>query len=46
MNSIRSDSEDAFANNFLSVGVEIAGYTLSCISGKDSGFNPSFRGFG
>ena len=46
MNSIRSDSEDAVANNFLSVGVEIAGYTLSCISGKNSGFNPSFWGFG
>ena len=46
VNSIRSDSEDAVANNFLSVGVEIAGYTLSCISGKNSGFNPSFWGFG
>ena len=31
VNSIRSDSEDAIANNFLGVSVEI-GYTLSCIS--------------
>ena len=46
VNSIRSDSEDAVANNFLSVGVEIAGYTLSCTSGKNSGFNPSFWEFG
>ena len=46
VNSIRSDREDAVANDFLSVGVEITGYTLSCISGKNSGFNPSFWGFG
>ena len=46
MNSIRSDCEDAIANNFLGVGVEIAGYTLTCISGKNSGLNPSFGGFG
>ena len=37
MNSIRSDCEDAIANNFLGVGVEVAGYALTCISGKDSG---------
>ena len=37
VNSIRSDREDAVANDFLSVGVE---------SGKNSGFNPSFWGFG
>ena len=46
VNSIRSDREDAVANDFLSVGIEISGYTLSCISGKNSGFNPSFWGFG
>ena len=45
MNSIRSDCKDAIANNFLGVGVEIAGYTLTCISGKNSGLNPSFWGF-
>ena len=45
MNSIRSDCEDAVANNFLGVGVEVAGYTLTCISGKNSGLNPSFWGF-
>ena len=38
---------ERFVNSIrLSVGVEIAGYTLSCISGKNSGFNPSFWGFG
>ena len=45
MNSIRGDREDAIANNFLGVGVEVAGYTLPCISGKNSNLNPSFRGF-
>ena len=45
MNSIRGDCEDAIANNFLGVGVEVAGYTLTCISGKNSNLNPSFRGF-
>ena len=35
MNSIRSDCEDAIANNFLGVGVEVAGYTLTCVSGKN-----------
>ena len=45
MNSIRGDCEDAIANDFLGVGVEIAGYTLTCISGKNSNLNPSFRGF-
>ena len=46
VNSKRSYREDAVANDFLSVGVEITGYTLSGISGKNSGFNPSFWGFG
>ena len=45
MDSIRSDCKDAITNNFLGVGVEIAGYTLTCISGKNSGLNPSFWGF-
>ena len=45
MNSIRGDCEDAIANNFLGVGVEVGGYTLTCISGKNSNLNPSFRGF-
>ena len=45
MNSIRSDCQDAIANNFLGVGVEVAGYTLTCISGKNSDLNPSFGGF-
>ena len=45
MNSIRSDCEDAIANTFLGVGVEVAGYTLTCVSGKNSDLNPSFSGF-
>ena len=45
MDSIRRDCKDAITNNFLGVGVEIAGYTLTCISGKNSGLNPSFWGF-
>ena len=45
MNSIRSDCEDAIANNFLGVGVEVARYTLTCIGGKNSDLNPSFWGF-
>ena len=46
MNAIRSDCKDAIANNFLGVGVKIAGYTLTCISGKNSGLDSSFWGFG
>ena len=45
VNSIRSDSEDA-ANNFLSVGVEITGYTLSCISGKNTALIHPLGDFG
>ena len=45
MNSIRSDCEDAIANNFLGVGVEVARYTLTCTSGENSDLNPSFWGF-
>ena len=45
MNSIRGDCEDAIANDFLGVGVKVAGYTLTCIGGKNSNLNPSFRGF-
>ena len=45
MNYIRSDCEDAIANNFLGVCVEVAGYTLTCISRKNSDLNPSFWGF-
>ena len=36
MNSIRSDCEDAIADNFLGVGVEIAGYTHTCICGENT----------
>ena len=46
MNSIRSDCEDAVANDFLGVGVEVARYTLACVSGKNSNLNPSFRDLG
>ena len=42
MNSIRNDCEDAIANNFLGVGVEVARYTLTCIGGENSDLNPSF----
>ena len=45
MNSIRGDCEDAIVDNFLCVGVEVAGYTLTCISGENSNLNPSFWGF-
>ena len=45
MDSIRSDCEDAVADDFLGVGVKVARYTLACVSRKNSNFNPSFRGF-
>ena len=45
MNSIRSYCEDAIANNFLGIGVEVARYTLTCIGGENSDLNPSFWGF-
>ena len=42
MNSIRSDCEDAIADDFLGVGVKVARYTLACVSGKNSNLDPSF----
>ena len=45
MNSIRSDCEDAIANDFLGVGVKVARYTLACVSGKNSNLDSSFGGF-
>ena len=45
MNTIRSDCEDAIANDFLGVGVKVARYTLACVSGKNSNLDPSFGGF-
>ena len=45
MNSIRSDSEDAIANNLLGIGIEVARYTLTGVGGENSDFNPSFWGF-
>ena len=45
VNSIRSDSEDAIANNLLGIGIEVARYTLTGVGGEKSDFNPSFWGF-
>ena len=42
--SIRSDCEDAIADDFLDVGVKVARYTLVCVSGKNSNLDPSFGG--
>ena len=46
MNSIRRDSEDAIANDLLGIGVEVSRYTLTCIGGENSHFNPSFWDLG
>ena len=45
VNSIRSDSEDAIANNLSGIGIEVARYTLTGVGGENSDFNPSFWGF-
>ena len=45
VNTIRSDSEDPTTDYLLSIGVEVAGYTLTCIGRENRDFNPSFWGF-
>ena len=45
VNTMRSDSEDAIINNFLSSGIEIARDTFTGISRENGNFDPFFRGF-